>query len=422
MTISSPFVAAGGPIAGAPAHDRPMPAGQPGDVVLVLNAGSSSLKFQTYALAGTALRSELRGQIDGIGADAWVKASSADGTVTLREDLDDEAMRDPGAALAWLSAWIERQLAGRRLVCVGHRVVHGGSRYTAPVRVDEQVLAELEKFVPLAPLHQPNNLAPIRKLMAARPELPQVACFDTAFHRTQPKEAEMFGLPRHFYDEGIRRYGFHGLSYQFVARSLQDLAPEAAIGRTVVAHLGSGVSMCALHHGRSVATTMGFTALDGCPMGTRPGALDAGVVLHLARERGMSLDAIEKLLYQQSGLLGLSGISNDMRELLRSEAPAAREAVDYFVYRLSRELGSLAAALGGLNALVFTAGIGENSPEIRAAICARAAWLGVELDDAANAAGDPRISRPHSAVSVWCLPTDEERMIAEQACTVLALA
>jgi acetate kinase len=308
------------------------------------------------------------------------------------------------------------------LACIGHRVVHGGTRYAAPVRVDEQVLAELYKLVPLAPLHQPINLAPIRKLRAARPELPQAACFDTAFHRTQPREAELFALPRHFYDEGIRRYGFHGLSYQFIARSLQEMAPQAAVGRTVVAHLGSGVSMCALHNGRSVATTMGFTALDGCPMGTRSGSLDAGVVLHLARERGMSLDAIEKLLYQQSGLLGLSGISNDMRALLRSDVPAAREAVDYFVYRLSRELGSLAAALGGLNALVFTAGIGENSPEIRAAICARAAWLGVELDDAANSAGGPRISRPHSAVSVWCIPTDEERMIAEQACAAVDVA
>lgn len=391
-------------------------------VVLVLNAGSSSLKFQIFSLAGGALRSELRGQIDGIGNDAKVSARRGDGTVLLAEDLNDTHISDSGAALAWLSAWLDRQLAGRRVLGVGHRVVHGGTLYDAPVRIDAQVMRALEGLIPLAPLHQPPNLAPIRSLLATRPDLPQVACFDTAFHRTQPIVAELFALPKHFYDEGVRRYGFHGLSYQYIARRLAEIAPEAAAGRTVVAHLGSGVSMCAMRDGRSMASTMGFTALDGCPMGTRSGNLDPGVVLHLARERGMSLDAIETLLYRQSGLLGLSGVSSDMRELQASDSSDARLAIDYFVYRVSRELGSLAAAMGGIDALVFTAGIGENSPEIRAAVCEKAAWLGLELDAEANRAGGPRITRDGSRVSAWRLTTNEELMIAEQTCQVLALS
>jgi len=283
------------------------------------------------------------------------------------------------------------------------------------------VLRALEALVPLAPLHQPPNLAPIRKLLEARPDLPQVACFDTAFHRSQPVVAQMFGLPKEYYDEGVRRYGFHGLSYQYIARALKDMSPAAAVGRTVVAHIGSGVSMCALAGGRSVATTMGFSALDGCPMGTRTGALDPGVVLYLMRDRGMSIDDVERLLYRESRLLGISGASSDMRELLGSAAPAARLAVDYLVYRLARELGSLAAALGGLDALVFTAGIGENSPAIRQRLCERAAWLGIDLDPVANVRGGPRVSRESSRVSVWRLPTNEERMIAEQTCAVLSL-
>jgi acetate kinase len=391
-------------------------------VVLVLNAGSSSLKFQTFALGSDPLRGELRGQIDGIGSDAKVAVYAGSRESVLHEDLDDVAMQDPRTALEWLSRWLDGHLAGRSLLGVGHRVVHGGTHYSAPVRIDERVMRTLEDLIPLAPLHQPPNLAPIRGLMAARPELPQVACFDTAFHRTQPIEAELFALPRHFYDEGVRRYGFHGLSYEYIARSLGTVAPAAAAGRTVVAHLGSGVSMCAMHGSRSVATTMGFTALDGCPMGTRTGSLDPGVVLHLARERGMSLDAIETLLYKQSGLLGLSGVSNDMRELQASPDPGARLAIDYFVYRLVREVGALAAAMGGIDALVFTAGIGENSPEIRAAVCERLAWLGIALDAVANREGGPRISRADSRVSAWRLPTNEELMIAEQTVQVLALA
>jgi acetate kinase len=390
--------------------------------VLVLNAGSSSLKFETYALRDRQLAPALQGQVDGIGSDARFAARDSDGSAVAEQDLDDAALADPAAALAWLSDWLERRLAGHRLLGVGHRVAHGGVGFDAPVRVDETVLRALEQLEPLAPLHQPHNLAPIRGLMRTRPDLAQVACFDTAFHRTQPIEAELFALPRHFYAEGVRRYGFHGLSYQSIARRLREVAPEVAAGRTVAAHLGNGVSMCALVDGRSVATTMGFTALDGCPMGTRSGSLDPGVVLYLARERGMALGEIESLLYRESGLLGLSGISNDMRELLSSDSPNARLAIDYFNYRLAREVGSLAAAMGGIDALVFTAGIGENSAEIRAAVCRRLAWLGLELDEQANLSGGPRISRAGARVSAWRLQTAEELMIAEQTCSVLGLA
>jgi acetate kinase len=389
--------------------------------VLVLNAGSSSLKFQTFSFADGALQGRLRGQIEGIGSDARASARDAWGTVVLDEDLDDAAMRDAGAALEWLTGWMDTRLAGHEIVAVGHRVVHGGANFAAPVRVDREVLRELEALIPLAPLHQPPNLAPIRRMLDARPQLPQVACFDTAFHRTQPMEAQLFAIPRHYYDQGVRRYGFHGLSYEYIARRLEAVAPEAAAGRTVVAHLGSGVSMCALHQGRSVATTMGFSALDGCPMGTRPGSLDPGVVLYLLREGGLSLDDVETLLYRRSGLLGLSGIGSDMRELQESSDPNAKLAIDYFVYRLARELGGLAAAMGGLDALVFTAGIGENSPAIRERVCHRAEWLGIHIDHAANASGGPRISRGDSPVSVWRLPTNEERMIAEHTCATLGL-
>lgn len=389
--------------------------------VLVLNAGSSSLKFQTFSFADGALQGRLRGQIEGIGSDARASARDAGGTVVLDEDLDDAAMRDAGAALEWLTGWMDTRLAGHEIVAVGHRVVHGGANFAAPVRVDREVLRELEALIPLAPLHQPPNLAPIRRMLDARPQLPQVACFDTAFHRTQPMEAQLFAIPRHYYDQGVRRYGFHGLSYEYIARRLEAVAPEAAAGRTVVAHLGSGVSMCALHQGRSVATTMGFSALDGCPMGTRPGSLDPGVVLYLLREGGLSLDDVETLLYRRSGLLGLSGIGSDMRELQESSDPNAKLAIDYFVYRLARELGGLAAAMGGLDALVFTAGIGENSPAIRERVCQRAEWLGIHIDHAANASGGPRISRGDSPVSVWRLPTNEERMIAEHTCATLGL-
>jgi len=293
-------------------------------------------------------------------------------------------------------------------------VVHGGEAFAAPVRLDDAVLAALDALVPLAPLHQPHNLVPIRALAARRPDLIQVACFDTAFHRTIPEVAQSFALPAAVTDKGVRRYGFHGLSYAYIASVLPAVDPRAAAGRTVVLHLGGGASMGALHRGRSVASTMGFTALDGLPMGTRSGQLDPGVVLYLIDELGMDARAIEDLLYRRSGLLGVSGLSSDMRVLLQSDAARARFAVELFVYRIARELGSLAAALGGLDALVFTAGIGEHAAPVRAAVCRAAAWLGVALDEAANAAHGPRISTAESRTAAWVIPTDEELMIARQ--------
>ncbi len=390
-------------------------------LILVINAGSSSLKFDVFALEEGVLRDEIRGQIDGIGSHAKANIRSADGSVLLYEDLNHARITDSEAALVWLLVWLDKQLAGRNLIAVGHRVVHGGVEHSAPIRISSEVLASLDGLVALAPLHQPSSLAVIRSLSATWPDLPQVACFDTAFHRTQPMVAELFGLPKRFFDEGVRRYGFHGLSYEYIVRRLRVVAPEAAAARTVVAHLGNGASMCALRDGRSIASTMGFTALDGCLMGTRPGSLDAGVVLYLAKERGMSLVDIETLLYKQSGLLGLSGISSDMRELAGDNSAAAQLAIHSFVYRVGRELGSLAAALGGLDALVFTGGIGENSQSIRASVCEGAAWLGVELDPAANRTAALRISAQPSKVSVWRIPTNEELMIAEHTCQVLAL-
>jgi acetate kinase len=284
--------------------------------------------------------------------------------------------------------------------------------YSQPVLIDERVIAALDALVPLAPLHQPHNLAAIRAIAATAPEIPQVACFDTAFHRTQPPVAQAFALPREISAKGVRRYGFHGLSYEYIASALPRLAPDCAQGKLVVAHLGNGASMCAIENGRSIATTMGFTAVDGLPMGTRTGALDPGVVLYLMQHEGMSAEAVEHLIYHRSGLLGVSGLSSDMRTLLASDLPAAKEAVDLFVYRTGRELGSLAAALGGLDALVFTAGIGEHAAEIRAQVCRNARWLGIALDEDANAKGGPRISQRGSSVSAWVIPTDENLMIA----------
>jgi acetate kinase len=382
------------------------------DVILVLNAGSSSLKFQALSAGDPDITVRLRGQIEGIGTRPRLSVTGAHGRAIEERDLALGPSPDRAACLGYLAEWLSGALTGSELVGVGHRVVHGGVQYAAPVRIDANVLAHLEKLVPLAPLHQPHNLAPIRALLASRPDLPQVACFDTAFHRTNPEVAQLFGLPYRLFEDGVRRYGFHGLSYEFVANRLGELAPDLARGRVIVAHLGSGASLCALHAGRSIASTMGFTALDGLPMGTRSGSIDAGVVIYLGRDLGMSLDAVERLLYSESGLLGISGVSNDMRDLLQSDAPAAGLAVDYFVYRIAREIGSLAAALGGIDGLVFTAGIGENSPEIRAMVCERARWLGVELDAALNERRAPRISSAASRVPVWIIPTNEELVIA----------
>ena len=390
------------------------------DTVLVVNAGSSSVKFQLYGTEGAGdLKRLVKGQMDGIGVRARLRASGADGKTLVDQTYSVEEVPDLPAAMLKVGAWL-RETQKVSLVAVGHRVVHGGPDYDRPVIVDDQVLTRLERYIPLAPLHQPNNLAPIRSIRANNPELPQVACFDTAFHRGHSAVADHYAIPERFHAEGVRRYGFHGLSYEFIAGRLPDIAPQIAGRRVIVAHLGSGASMCALSAGRSVDSTMGFTALDGLPMGTRPGQIDPGVILYLVAQKGMSAAAVEKLLYHECGLKALSGISNDVRELDASADPKAAFALDYFAYRVGLNAGMLAAALGGVDGFVFTAGIGENSPSMRARIAKRLAWLGIELDPAANAAGGPLISRPDSRVPVYVVPTDEELMIALHTLALLA--
>jgi acetate kinase len=382
------------------------------DAIVVLNAGSSSLKFSVFAQRDGNFDLIARGQAEGLyTAPRFVAKDSAGKLLNERSWGEGVALGHQGA-LDHLVAFLRSEFADCRLAGVGHRVVHGGREYAHPVRLDASVLAALEKYVPLAPLHQPHNLAPIRWLLERSPELPQVACFDTAFHSGAPPVSKKFALPKAITDRGVRRYGFHGLSYEYIADVLARHDERAARGRTVVLHLGNGSSMCAMAGGRSVASTMGFTAADGLPMGTRCGNLDPGVILYLMDELKMDARAIEKLIYQQSGLLGLSGISSDMRTLEASEAPEAKAAIDVFIYRIGRELGSLAGALGGLDAIVFTAGIGENSRSLRERVCRDAAWLGVELDAAANEGNGPRISTPGSRVSAWVIPTNEELMIA----------
>ena len=391
------------------------------DTILVVNAGSSSIKFSSYAVdTGRTLRPILKGQMDGIGTQPRLRVRDAQGGALTDQKYAIDDVRDISAAMATVGGWLRTHLGGGLPLAVGHRVAHGGPDYAAPVKVDDSVLDALERLVPLAPLHQPYNIGPIRSIQARFPGTLQVACFDTAFHRGHADVADRYALPDALYKEGVRRYGFHGLSYEYIARALPHVAPQIALGRVVVAHLGSGASMCAMCAGRSVDSTMGFTALDGLPMGTRCGQLDPGVLLYLLSQKGWSAADVERLLYREAGLRGLSGISNDVRDLLASEAPAAQRALDYFVYRIRRELGSLAGALGGLDGLVLTAGIGENSPEIRARICVSAAWLGIRLDERANRSGGPRISAPDSRVSVWVIPTDEERMIAEHTLAVVA--
>ena len=380
--------------------------------IAVLNSGSSSIKFSLHD-AGGKLR--FRGQAEAIHTSPRFAARDAGGDVVAEKDWPARVAIGHEGALDHIVAFLREALAGERLEAVGHRVVHGGLDYDRPVRVDAGVLARLEKLVPLAPLHQPHNLAPIRRLLQRAPDVPQVACFDTAFHRTQPEVAQMFGLPRMYHEQGVRRFGFHGLSYEYIASQLPALDPEAAHGRTIVLHLGNGASMCALHEARSVATTMGFTAVDGLLMGTRCGALDPGVILYLMQSRGMDAKAVEDLIYKESGLLGISGISHDMRTLLGSADPRARLAVELYLYRIRRELGGLAAALGGVDALVFTGGIGENAAPIRARICRDAAWLGVDLDAEANLAGARLLTTEASRVRAWRVPTDEEGVIARHA-------
>lgn len=382
------------------------------DAIVVVNAGSSSVKFSLFIDGGAAPRLRVRGQIEGLFSAPRFVARGADGSVRDERTWHDGASLGHDGALDFLVEYLRAALAGDRLVGVGHRVVHGGMEYAQPVRIDAAVLRSLERYVPLAPLHQPHNLAPIRRLFERAPELPQVACFDTAFHRTNPELAQMFGLPYAMFEEGVRRYGFHGLSYEYVASVLADYDERAAQGRTVVLHLGNGASMCALAAGRSVASTMGFTAVDGLMMGTRTGSLDPGVVLYLMADRGMDAHAVERLLYNESGLLGVSGISSDMRALLASEALRATLAVDLFCYRIRRELGALAAVLGGLDAIVFTAGIGENSAAIRARVLDDAGWLGARIDASANDAGGPRLTAAGSRVLGLAIPTNEELMIA----------
>jgi acetate kinase len=389
------------------------------ETILVLNAGSSSIKFELFeAGAGDLLASRLAGQIEGIGVRPHLVAKNAAGRLLVDRPVPLEEAADVERALAVVEGWLEAELAGP-LLAVGHRVVHGGPLYAAPVRVDAAVLATLETLVPLAPLHQPNNLAPIRAFLRRRPELPQIACFDTAFHRTHGELADRFAIPEALHAEGVRRYGFHGLSYEYIASRLAELDPELARGRVIVAHLGSGCSMCALRDGRSIESTMGFTALDGLPMGTRPGQLDAGVVLHLLTAKGMDARALERFLYHECGLKGLSGISNDVRLLLASSDPRAKLALDFFVYKIAQMTGWLTAALEGLDGFVFTAGIGENAPTIRKAVVHRLAWLGMRLDPRANATGGPLISAPDSRLRVWVIATDEERMIARHTLALL---
>ena len=375
--------------------------------VLALNAGSSSLKF---ALFNSELQARLRGSITGIGGRAQFQVSSAAGEGPVQEQWGGGTHED---FLKQLLAWIAARNESHDIAVVGHRIVHGGQHYTAPVLLDEAVVVALEKLTPLAPLHQPHNLSPVRALLALRPGLPQVGCFDTAFHATMPPTARRFGLPRNLEESGVKRYGFHGLSYDYIAARLRQIAPQKADGRIIVAHLGSGASLCALRDGHSIDTTMGMTALDGLVMSTRVGALDPGALMYLVG-LGMGPEALEALLYTRSGLLGVSGFSGDMRTLLASDRPVAGEAVDLFVYRAVREIGALAASLGGLDGLVFTAGIGENSAIIRRRICDGCAWLGVTMDESANQAQALSISAAGSRVEIWVIPTDEEHSIARQ--------
>jgi acetate kinase len=384
-------------------------------LIAVVNAGSSSVKFSFYE----GEQRLLTGQVDGIGTHPSAKAAGPNGEEITPPPLGPKLPAEPSEALPAILPWARESLGNRRLAAVGHRVVHGGMHYSRPARVTPALLAELEKLVPLAPLHEPFNLAPIKMAMSLNPELPQVACFDTAFHRTAPEVEQAFALPYSFYEEGIRRYGFHGLSYEYVASVLPERAPEIAEGRVVVAHLGNGCSACAMRAGVSIATTMGFTALDGLPMGTRCGELDAGVVLHLIQQKGMSAQELVDLLYRRSGMLGLSGVSSDFRELLASDQPRARFAVEVFCYRVAGHIASLASALGGLDGIVFTAGVGENAAPVRSAICRACAWLGVELDENANNEHLQRISTHASRVAAYVIKTDENLVIARHARALL---
>jgi acetate kinase len=390
------------------------------DSLLVINAGSSSLKFQLFDVAAhDQLELRLKGQIDGIGSQPRLLAKSAAGDVVADKTWQAAQVSSLPAALDMAIPFLREQVAGSLPLAVGHRVVHGGPEFSHPALVTDGVLRRLERLAPLAPLHQLNNLAPIQAIMQRHPSLPQVACFDTAFHRGHPEIADRFAIPEDLYAEGVRRYGFHGLSYEYVAGRLREVAPRIASGRLVIAHLGSGASMCAIVAGRSVESTMGFTALDGLPMGTRPGQLDPGVVLYLCSEKRMSPDAVQHLLYNDCGLKGISGISNDVRVLLAHPSQRARLALDYFTHRICMSAGMLAAAMGGIDAIVFTAGIGENAPAVREGVLRRLSWLGADIDMEANARGGPRISTANSRVQCYVIATNEELMIARHTLRLL---
>jgi acetate kinase len=394
------------------------------DVILTLNAGSSSIKCSLFASIRDreTLSFLYRAGVEGLGNEPHLRIYDATGQQQEDERLTANATMNHEEALGVLLEWIEQHEDGLTLIAVGHRVVHGGQLFSAPVLVDAAVLTQLEQLVPLAPLHQPHNLAAIRAIARINPDIPQIACFDTAFHHTQPAIAQIFALPREVMALGVKRYGFHGLSYEYIAAVLPNYVGENAEGRVVVAHLGSGDSMCAMQGRVSRATTTGFTALDGLPMGTRCGALDPGVILYLLSEQRMDLSTVTDLLYHRSGLPGISGESSEMQELLASGSPHAVEAIELFVYRIRRELGSLVAALGGLDVLVFTGGIGEHAAPIRARVCQDAHWLGVRLDETANHAGGPKISADDSTVSVWVIPTDEDVMIARHTYDIISAA
>ncbi|PWE32101.1 acetate kinase [Maritimibacter sp. 55A14] len=387
--------------------------------VLTLNAGSSSLKLGLFALGGAGPAPVAAGLVEKIGATPRLELRDAAGDIFADRPLDPESAASHAGALDAALRELEARHPGARIEAVGHRVVHGGMGFTAPTVLTPGALDALETLTPFAPLHQPHNLSGVRAAQAAFPEALQIACFDTAFHRSHPFVNDVFAIPRAYYDKGVRRYGFHGLSYDYIAGTLAERAPMLHAGRVVVAHLGNGASMCAMQAGRSVASSMGFSALDGLPMGTRPGQIDPGVLLYLMQQEGMTAAEIADLLYRRSGLLGLSGVSNDMRELEASDAPEARQAIEYFVFRIRRELGALAAALEGLDALVFTGGIGENAARIRADVCAGMGWIGIALDAARNEAGAEIVSSDQSRVRVMVIPTDEEIVIA-RAAAVLA--
>ncbi|XYK82536.1 MAG: acetate/propionate family kinase [Labrenzia sp.] len=385
-------------------------------VILVLNSGSSSIKFSLY----DGPTEQVTGQISGLGAEPHLNLEAPLSGRQIDQALDTTDGSSHGAALTALLPILNEELGGRPVAAVGHRVVHGGTKHDLPVRITDTVMQELRVLEPLAPLHQPHNLAGIEAAKAAFPEAEQVACFDTAFHRKHPWVNDTFALPCSFYDEGVRRYGFHGLSYEYICEYLKQYAPDAYKGKVIVAHLGNGASMCAIRAGQSIGSTMGFTALDGLPMGTRCGQLDPGVILYLMTTKGMSPDEISDLLYKKSGLKGLSGISQDMRALSQSDDPRAAEAIEYYVFRLRRELGAMAAVLSGVDTLVFTGGIGENSALIRQRVCTDQEWLGIQIDPALNNAGDGPISTQSSKVTVLVVPTNEEEMIRRHTEALLA--